>query len=556
MLFQTVRGKGAHNDEAVSPANRSPGDTGTLTIHFAVRDTGAGIPAERTAQLFQPFEQADSSTTRRFGGTGLGLAISRRLVDLMGGTIWVKSTHGHGSTFHFTVPTREVPPSQRRPHAPPPVILRGKRLLAVDDNPTNRQILARQAGNLRMDARVTGSHRQALAWIRDEMPFDVAVLDMHMPDMDGVTLAQQIRHHRPSLPMILLSSLGGPNLAAEQRVLFHACLSKPVKSTHLQTSLAQALQPEAAAEHSEQIRSVTPSVPPDTAPLRILLAEDNRVNQQLALRMLEKIGYEAVDLASDGAQALEVLRHKTYDVVLMDVPMPAMNGLEASRAIHDRWPEDQRPRIIALTASATREDHEACIAAGLDDYLTKPLTIKALQTTLARWIRGPGSAPSGSRDAPSHPDPSATGATGLTGSTAADGLIDSLGARDTARLIDAFIDEAPNVLSELRRAMHEHDPERIGRAAHTLGSTTQTFGLEQIARLCQALETLAAHGAPTSAAHLLDDIDAAWPATLEALHRMRLAILPDQPEAARDRHGAPGRAAPHPIHGPRNSSQD
>ncbi|WP_051942282.1 hybrid sensor histidine kinase/response regulator [Streptacidiphilus rugosus] len=374
----TARDKTAPLPEPGPP----PDSAGEFTVHFAVRDTGVGIPPEGLTQLFQPFEQADSSTTRRFGGTGLGLAISHRLVDLMGGTIWAESHTGRGSTFHFTMPTHQVPLSQRHPRTAPPTTLHGRRLLAVDDNSTNRQILTRQAHTLGMDARVTGSPKEALAWIRDGLRFDVAVLDLRMPGMDGVTLAQRIRRHRPHLPMILLSSLSGPDTGPEDPPLFSAYLSKPVKAAQLHASLARAVLPQAPAQDGRPAPAAPSSPVPYPTPLRILLAEDNHVNQQLALRMLEKIGYQA-DVADDGAQALDALRAKPYDVVLMDVHMPVMNGLEASRAIHDQWPEDQRPRIIALTASATREDHDACTAAGMDDYLTKPLTLTALQTALA-----------------------------------------------------------------------------------------------------------------------------------------------------------------------------
>jgi signal transduction histidine kinase/CheY-like chemotaxis protein len=371
----------ADRDKHAPSPGQGQSQDGVLTVHFTVRDTGVGISPERITELFQPFEQADSSITRRFGGTGLGLAISRRLVELMGGSIWAKSTPGQGSTFHFTMPGREVPPSQRHPHPAAPTNLRGRHLLAVDDNPTNLQILARQAEVLGMDARLTCSPTEALSWIREGVRFDVAVLDLRMPGMDGITLAQQIHRHQPQLPMIILSSLGGPGPALETRALISAFLSKPVKPKQLQASLARALLP----KDRQQPASAAPGMQvPGMQPTRILLAEDNRVNQQLALRMLDKLGYQA-DVADDGTQALDAVRRKTYDIVLMDVHMPVMNGLEASRAIHDLWPEGRRPRIIALTASATREDHDACTAAGMDDYLTKPLTLKALQAALARW---------------------------------------------------------------------------------------------------------------------------------------------------------------------------
>ncbi|WP_406411138.1 response regulator [Streptomyces sp. NBC_01614] len=368
--------------EPAAPPNGQPNGREAFTAHFCVRDTGMGIPPERMKQLFQPFEQLDSSTTRRYGGTGLGLAISQRLVKLMGGTIWAESEAGHGSKFHFTTPTQQVPSQVRHSHATPRDDLRGRRMLAVDDNPTNRMILTRQGELWGMHVRATGSPEEALGWIRDGDPFNVAVLDMQMPRMTGVALAREINALRNNLPMILLTSLGKADVRPEDLSLFSAYHTKPIKAAQLYASLRQALIPEGGTAAERPAIRTAPS--PEPAPLRILLVEDNNVNQQLALRMLSKIGYSA-DAVGDGAQALEALRRQHYDVVLMDVQMPVMNGLDASRAIHQEWPTDQRPRIIALTASAMQEDYEACTAAGMDDFLTKPLTIKTLATTLGRY---------------------------------------------------------------------------------------------------------------------------------------------------------------------------
>uniref|UniRef100_A0AAU1I922 Circadian input-output histidine kinase CikA n=1 Tax=Streptomyces sp. NBC_00180 TaxID=2903632 RepID=A0AAU1I922_9ACTN len=381
ILLTASRGDDTTREKAEAAARtiRDEGDIQRpLIVRFTVRDTGPGIPQERIDQLFQPFEQLDSSTTRRFGGTGLGLAISRRLVEMMGGNIWVESEVGHGSTFHFTISTREVPASLRRSStrsAGPDHDLRERRMLVVDDNMTNLTIMTRQAETWGMKVRATRSPQEALSWVRGGEPFDVAILDLQMPGMDGVTLARHISRHLDGIPMILLTSTGSP----EDLTLFSAHHSKPIKSAQLYASLHRALVPQRTVP-----APASPPSParPAPAPLRILLAEDNTVNQQLALRMLAKIGYEA-DVVGDGAQALEAVRNHTYDVVLMDVHMPVMNGLEASRAIH-REPHAKRPVIVALTASAMPEDREACIAAGMDYYLTKPLSLDALATTLSR----------------------------------------------------------------------------------------------------------------------------------------------------------------------------
>ncbi|MFJ3812546.1 response regulator [Streptomyces sp. NPDC090073] len=378
---------------ASGSAAGSPGShqKDALIVHFAVRDSGVGIPADRIHQLFQPFEQLDSSTTRRYGGTGLGLAICRRLAELMGGTMWAESEPGRGSTFHFTIATRTAPAELRELRSEPRTALRGRRLLAVDDNLTNRMILARQGEIWGMIVRVTGSPEEALTWIRNGDPFDVGVLDMKMPHMDGITLAREISRHRKNLPMILLTSVGKPDADPDELGVFFALHTKPIKAERLYESICRAL---GRREPSGEQQAQAPTAPPrELVPLRILLAEDNLINQQLALRMLSKIGYSA-DAVTDGAQALQALRRKDYDVVLMDVHMPVMSGLDASRAIHRDWPEQQRPHIIALTASAMQEDREACLAAGMDDYLTKPLGLSTLAETLAHVRpRGAGPAP-------------------------------------------------------------------------------------------------------------------------------------------------------------------
>ena len=307
-----------------------------FAVQFSVRDTGIGIPPERIPQLFHPFEQLDSSTTRRFGGTGLGLADQPSVgTEMMEGVMWAESNVDSGSTFHFTIITREVPAGKRASQVAPSMELRDRRMLVVDDNATSLMILARHADSWGMHVRTTDSPAQALEWIRNGDPFDVAVLDMQMPRMDGASLAKEIRRYRDArtLPMILLTSLGKPDASPQ----FFAYHTKPVKASQLY-QLRHALLPTESAPRGDLTPSSPSALPPDPAPLRILLAEDNSVNQQLALRMLAKIGYSA-DAVSDGAQALEMLRRRSYDIVLMDVHMPTMNGLEASRSYPRRMAE-------------------------------------------------------------------------------------------------------------------------------------------------------------------------------------------------------------------------
>ena len=353
-------------------------------LHFAVQDTGIGIPPDRMDRLFRSFSQVDASTTRRYGGTGLGLAISKQLVEMLGGTIWVESVVGQGSTFHFTM-VAEATSSQ--PHISPrgtlPQLV-GKRVLIVDDSATNRRMLTSQVQAWGMLPWAAGSGPEALVWLRCGNSCDIALLDMQMPEMDGFTLAVEMRKHRQTqtLPLVMLTSIGRGEAKA-QPGQFAAFLTKPIKASALYDVLEDIF--------AGQVRSVTPAGPPqldsqmtERLPLRILLAEDNVVNQKVALRMLERMGYRA-DVVANGLEVLEALARQSYDVILMDVHMPEMDGLEATRRICQQWSTAHRPRIIAMTANAMQGDREACLAIGMDDYISKPMQAGALGEALTRW---------------------------------------------------------------------------------------------------------------------------------------------------------------------------
>ncbi|MEO5765325.1 MAG: response regulator, partial [Casimicrobiaceae bacterium] len=356
---------------------------GEVELAVAVGDTGIGLTPAGIGKLFQSFSQADSSTTRKYGGTGLGLAISKRLAELMGGTMWVESAGlGQGSTFRFTLraPVAELPRLQRREFIGAQPGLAGKRLLVVDDNATNRRILRLQTAKWGMAPRDTESPEQALEWVAQGGVFDVAIVDMHMPGMDGISLARRIRAHTAQLPLVLFSSLGRRE-AGDTEGLFKAYLAKPLRQSQLFDTLITLLVQDVAPRAAAPVKPTMDAGMATRHPLRILLAEDNVVNQKLALRLLQQMGYRA-DLASNGLEAVECVQRQTYDVILMDVQMPEMDGLEAAREINKRWPAGQRPRIVAMTANAMHGDREACLAAGMDDYVTKPIRVDALVDAL------------------------------------------------------------------------------------------------------------------------------------------------------------------------------
>ncbi len=349
-------------------------------LGFAVRDTGIGLNAEGLSRLFQKFSQADSSTTRKYGGTGLGLAISKLLAELMGGTMAAESAGpGRGSIFRFDIlaPRAALPQGARRDFVGEQPALKGRRILVVDDNATNRRILALQTAKWGMVVQDTADPGRAPAMLAADR-FDLAIIDMHMPGMDGATLARRIRAEGHALPLVLFTS-GGRREAGD--ALFAAQLAKPLRQSQLFDTLASLLVHDATPRRVEPARPAIDATLATRHPLRILLAEDNVVNQKLALRLLSQMGYRA-DVASNGIEAIQSVDRQPYDVVLMDVQMPEMDGLEASRRITAKSPPGQCPRIVAMTANAMQGDREACLAAGMDDYVTKPIRVDALVAAL------------------------------------------------------------------------------------------------------------------------------------------------------------------------------
>jgi signal transduction histidine kinase/CheY-like chemotaxis protein/HPt (histidine-containing phosphotransfer) domain-containing protein len=513
--------------EVVVSVSATPAEDGTENGHelrFAVKDTGIGIPAERMDRLFQSFSQVDASTARKYGGTGLGLTISKRLIELMGGRVWVESEAGAGSTFHFTIraaSTGSAPPVFL---AGPIPELAGKRVLVVDDNRTNRQILDLQTRSWGMEPVLAASGAEALELIRSGEEFSVGILDMHMPEMDGLDLAEAIRKYRDAraLPLAMLTSLGfreeDPRMSE-----FAAFLTKPVKASQLYNTLAEMFATEVALAH-ELHRPGTGSdalaqpLLGERLPLRILLVEDNSTNQKLALLLLEKLGYRA-DVAANGLEAIDAVERQDYDVVLMDVQMPEMDGLEATGRIRTHPALLSQPRIVAMTANAMEGDRAACLAAGMDDYVSKPIQPLELAAALARASTGdtpsstatfesPRPEPEPVAPRPAAPEPGAGPAIDLA---ALKRLREMLGKKADTMLpgmIEAFEKDGDRLLGDARTGLEREAADVVRRAAHTLRSIAASFGARPLAEACLELENEAKEGNLSNAPERLGRMEA------------------------------------------------
>lgn len=353
-------------------------------IHMSIKDTGIGIPKDRMDRLFKSFSQVDSSTTRKYGGTGLGLTISKKLSEIMGGKMWAESEEGKGSVFHFTIKAQFVETAKKEYTEDPSPVLKGKNVLIVDDNATNRKLVIWQTESWGMNPVAVESGKEALGLLKKGKEFDLGILDMQMPEMDGMELAGEIRKlpKGQTLPLIMLTSLGKrkeDKAAIEQ--YFSAYLLKPIKQSQLYNAIISVFERRQNEDKYKKREVLIDSKMAVEMPLKILLAEDNVINQKVADRILQKMGYSA-DIVSNGEEAIKSLKKIHYDVVLMDVQMPVMDGLTATREICKKWTKDERPRIIAMTANAMKGDREMCLAAGMDDYVSKPIRVNELVKVL------------------------------------------------------------------------------------------------------------------------------------------------------------------------------
>ncbi|HEY9749941.1 MAG TPA: response regulator [Allocoleopsis sp.] len=490
-----------------SPVSAQPPSRQTYEIQFAVKDTGIGIPADRHDRLFKSFSQGDSSTTRQYGGTGLGLVIGKQLSEIMGGRMWVESQPHQGSTFYFTIQAianLTDAESETEPEFLPH--LAGKRLLTVDDNATSRQALAAQMQRWGIHSSTATSGAEALAWLHQEVGVDLAVIDRQMPEMDGLTLAYELRQlpQYQALPLVILTSIGDSDPGRAAFVVDQvAFVSKPVKQAQLRQALLQVLN-QSPVVISPSVSMLTPANPANNLALRILVAEDNKVNQKVVLSGLKRLGYQA-EVVNNGREAIQALQQRHYDVILMDVQMPEMDGLSATRYICQNWSRATRPRIIAMTANALHGDRETCLAAGMDEYLTKPLRLAVLAQVLSQdWQPLTPSTPA------YQPEVANSAVSVLSGketvletqepaldNKAIAALLEMLGenaAEHLAVVIHHYLEDAPQLISQIVTAVDQRDATALRHAAHTLKSISATLGAVTLAQLCQELEAIGRTG--------------------------------------------------------------
>ncbi len=543
----------------VEPLDADP--EGEVRVTVAVSDTGIGIPADRMEALFESFSQVDSSTTRLYGGTGLGLAISRRLAVAMGGDLRVSSQPGVGSTFTLTATlTRR---RDRRVAGATPLAsgLTGRRALIVDDSATNRRILRHQLEGWGMHCTEAARPADALELLGAGSAFDIAVLDMHMPGMSGVDLAIAVwQLPGAHLPLVLFTSLQ-TRVLQEDAELFAAVLTKPAKSAALLEALTRVLAPADGILHAVETagggrREDGPGVAAAPRTMRILLAEDNPVNQKVAQRMLAKLGYR-VDTVSNGLEAVASAKQLPYDVVLMDVRMPVLDGIRAVERIRAELPAGRQPHIVAMTANVSVEDRAACTRAGMDRFLAKPVRLHELEAALSeaatplaphpgRTIRAtstvPAAVPAPADPAPADPAPAPDGrpaedqgpddtrAEAACASSIRERLADLRGPdpeEDRALLVPilrSFTVDAGARMDGLADCIRTDDADQLEEQVHSMKGSASNLGAADVAATAEQLESLARSGELAGAAALLARLEAEVDVACRAVHLVALEI--------------------------------
>ena len=517
---------------------RDATDGGVSQLRFVVRDTGIGIRDDAKRRIFESFAQADGSTTREYGGTGLGLAICKQLVELMEGRIGVESVYGQGASFWFelSLPRFDGAIEPVRPVDP----LRGLRVLVVDDNATNREILYHQLGAWRMSVSTVDEGRKAIDMLhaasRRGHPYQLVILDMHMPRMDGLDVARAVTADPAiaGVPMVLLSSVCHAEKNEAMRaagILRH--LTKPARQSELYDCICDAMQ---GGGDTAGPATVKPAPEPGQGGQklegRILLVEDNAVNREVARYMLDDVGCEVV-CAGNGREALDKLQGDPFDVVLMDCQMPEMDGFAATRELRKREADGSGSRhlpVIALTANAMDGDRERCLAAGMDDYLSKPLAQAELVKVLAKWLPGgsdaelapevtrgsEASAPAEAAPVPEHEPINSRALDNIRNLHGGEGIL--------AKVIDLYLDDSPVILDELRDCVVREDHDGMRKAAHKFKSSSANLGADRLAELCKRLEVLGRSDSTAGARALLDQVEQEYGAVRDALKELSLEV--------------------------------
>jgi signal transduction histidine kinase/HPt (histidine-containing phosphotransfer) domain-containing protein len=499
----TERGGVFVKAEKLSPPPGEPENPDALRLHFAVRDTGIGIPPDRLARLFRPFVQAEVSTTRKYGGTGLGLVISRRLAELMGGRMWAESVSGEGSTFHFTANLTAVAGSQPPPHAQRQVRLADMKILILEDNALLRNQLFEQCRRWGMLPQAVESANQALDLLRKGTAFDMALVDATLPGADGATVAAEMQKIATAamMPIVLLTSLGKSGAAHDARVMFAHTVNKPVKAAQLCTALERSLlspRPQTGAAEPAKTEAALAA----RLPLRILVVDDNEINLKVAVRILQQLGYQP-ELATNGREALETIQAKPVDLVFMDVMMPELDGLEATRIIRKRQMSGEHQNfqsrivVVAMTAHAMQGDREKCLASGMDDYLSKPVRPKDVRDMIEKWggkipmiSAAPAPAPAPAADAPVD----MARMRDLT-----DGNTDNL-----RELVEMYFNQTNKQFVQLRDAIAGGRADEVRRVAHSCAGASATLGMTRLVPRLREMEKLAASGTLTGAEQICE----------------------------------------------------
>ena len=505
---------------------------GVGTIRFDVTDTGIGVSPQKQRQIFEGFAQADTSATREYGGTGLGLTVSKHLVEMMDGTIGVTSTPGEGSTFWFTVNVA-IPEAPASEEFDAEADFVGCRVLIVDDNASNRAVLENQISAWGGIGTAVTSGHQALATLHGDVPdpFDVALIDLNMPGMDGAALARSIRANPRTreLSLALLTSSDQATALLDDGSV-DASIAKPVRQGELRDCLAQLtgrMMPAARRVPSASDDDASCEVAVGS---RILVAEDNEINQEVATRQLQSLGCQ-VDVARDGAEAIDAVRQRRYDLVFMDCQMPKLDGYQAARRIRvledrglssDGRPEGSASRvpIVALTAHSMPTDRARCLDNGMDDFLSKPFTRRSLRAVLERWL-----GPDAERKAPTEQPPTtASSSDNTSGALINDAALEQIheldrrgGGNGFATLVRLFGSKAPVLIEDLHRAIRDRDTEGMARVAHALKSSSLQLGAERMGEICRELERLGREGSIDGAEALAAETHRLYPAVTEAL---------------------------------------